>query len=185
MKIEPSTRRSSASQSKGFSMIEILVAILVLSVGLLGMAALMATSMRNAHSANQRTQATNLAYEIVDSIRADLSNAMWYHNTAYSDPAVACTTTNRTAYNYVATTPPHTHDVARWARDLCFTLPNGQGRVMVTEGTAQVAASGESYRTYQVVVQICWFDDRAATGTADCNNATAGPDTVIQVTSSL
>lgn len=168
----------------GFSMIELLIALLVLSIGLLGMAALMATSMRNAQSANYRTQAVNLAYEITDAIRANLVNAQRYHSTAFSNPATACTAATRPAGTYPAATSAHTLDLQRWQRDLCYQLPRGRGRVQVTAGTAVLGGTG-SFRTYTVDVDVCWDDDRTATGTSDCSNATAGTDTVIRVTSSL
>ncbi len=177
--------RVSKSRTRGFSMIEVLVAVLVLSVGLLGMAALMATSMRNAHSANQRTQATNLAYDIIDSMRTNLPNAMRYHLPAYSNAAALCPVgTNRTARAYPVATQPHAHDMNRWLQEVCYTLPNGQARVVVTR-TSVPMGTGRNWNTYQAVVDICWFDDRAAGGAADCSNATPGPDTVITVGSAL
>ncbi len=178
-------RSAPSRRSAGFSMIELLVALLVLSIGLLGVAALMATSMRNSQSANHRTQATNLAYEITDAIRANLINAGQYHSTAYTDPATACTLASRPAGTYDATTAPHTLDMTRWARDLCYQLPNGRGRVQVTASTPVVAATGQSYRTYSVDVDVCWSDDRSETAANDCNNATDGPDTVIRISSAL
>ncbi len=48
-------------RSRGFSLIEVLITILIFAVGLLGMAALQAVSMRSNQSANFRTQATALA----------------------------------------------------------------------------------------------------------------------------
>ncbi|MEP6634953.1 MAG: type IV pilus modification protein PilV [Luteimonas sp.] len=55
----------------GFSMIEILIALIVLAVGLLGFALLQTMNLRFAKSANQRTQATNLAYELLDMARSN------------------------------------------------------------------------------------------------------------------
>ncbi len=53
----------------GFSLIEVLVAVLVLSVGLLGIAALQTFSLKAGQAAYERSQATNLAYEISDQLR--------------------------------------------------------------------------------------------------------------------
>ena len=55
----------------GISLIEMLIALLVLSFGLLGMAGLQAYSLRNNTNAYYRSQATVLAYEIVDRMRAN------------------------------------------------------------------------------------------------------------------
>jgi type IV pilus assembly protein PilV len=170
----------------GFSLIEVMVAVLVLSVGLLGMAALMTTSLRNTHSANQRTQAVNLAQEIVDSIRANLPNAMRYDMADFTDAATVCPAgSSRPANTYSSATSPHALDLLRWSRDLCYSLPNGQGRISINTVSVPVAATGDNYNVYQVDVEVCWFDDRAEAGSADCDNGTVGPDTVITVSSSL
>lgn len=138
-------------------MIELLVALLVLSVGLLGVAALMATSLRNAQSANYRSQAMNLAYDITDVIRANLRNGNQYETAGFSDPAVACAAATRPAGTYPAATALHTLDLARWQRDLCYQLPNGMGRVQVIDRAPDPVAGA----TTVVVVDVCWFDDRA------------------------
>ncbi|MCG8325881.1 MAG: type IV pilus modification protein PilV [Thiotrichales bacterium] len=62
--------------SSGFSLMEVLIALLVLSVGLLGLAALQAVSLKANHSAYQRTQATFLAYDIMDRMRANRNQAI-------------------------------------------------------------------------------------------------------------
>lgn len=59
------------SRSDGFSLVEVLVALLVLSIGLLGLAALQVTGIKFNHQSYQRTQATVLAYEIADRMRAN------------------------------------------------------------------------------------------------------------------
>lgn len=57
-------------------MIEVLVTILVMSVGLLGLAALQGFSLQAGQSAYYRTQATNVAYEITDFARVNRSAAV-------------------------------------------------------------------------------------------------------------
>ena len=65
-------RRQSQS---GASLIEILVAVLVLSFGLLGMAAMQARAVKGNQSSMQRTQAVMLSYYILDAMRIDTNNA--------------------------------------------------------------------------------------------------------------
>lgn len=56
-------------RNKGFTLIEILVAILVLSIGLLGMASLQLLGMQSTQSAASRTQASILAYDLAERMR--------------------------------------------------------------------------------------------------------------------
>ncbi len=65
----------SLKQQAGFGLLEILVSVLVLSVGLLGLAGLHVAGMRSNHSAYYRTQATILSYEIIDRMRVNAENA--------------------------------------------------------------------------------------------------------------
>lgn len=60
-----------ATAQAGFSLIEVLVALLVLSIGLLGLAALQTTSLKYNTESYFRTQATYLVYDIIDRMRAN------------------------------------------------------------------------------------------------------------------
>jgi len=62
-------------KNTGFTLIEVLVALIVLSGGLLGLAALQASSLSNNQSAYNRSQATQLTYDIADRMRANVVNA--------------------------------------------------------------------------------------------------------------
>ena len=58
-------------QISGFTLIEVLVAVLILSIGFLGVAALQMNALKNNQSASQRSQATILAYFMMDEMRAN------------------------------------------------------------------------------------------------------------------
>lgn len=71
-------RRSSPgnrSQQRGVSMIEVLIAVLIMGIGLLGMAAMQTTALRNSQSALERSQAAMYAYSILDAMRANPDEA--------------------------------------------------------------------------------------------------------------
>ena len=55
----------------GFSLIEVLVTMVVLSIGLLGVAGMQASGLRNNHAVYTKTQATNLAMDMAERIRAN------------------------------------------------------------------------------------------------------------------
>lgn len=58
-------------RQRGFSLLEVLIAVVVLSVGLLGMAGLQANALRNTQSSLQRTQVSMLNHLIFDAMRAN------------------------------------------------------------------------------------------------------------------
>ncbi|WP_349984785.1 type IV pilus modification protein PilV [Stenotrophomonas sp. WHRI 8082] len=75
--------RSPRRQS-GFSLLEVLIAVLVLGFGLLGFALLQTMNVRFVQSANYRTQATNLAYDLTEQMRANRYQAAWYANASFT-----------------------------------------------------------------------------------------------------
>jgi type IV pilus assembly protein PilV len=60
---------------RGVGLIEVLIAVLILGVGLLGIAAMQATSLRNSQSAMERSQAVMQTYAILDAMRANVEVA--------------------------------------------------------------------------------------------------------------
>src|SRR5690242_3246099 len=60
---------------KGVGLIEVMIAVLILSIGFLGIAALQAVSLSTNNSAMARSLATVDSYSILDIMRADFSNA--------------------------------------------------------------------------------------------------------------
>ncbi len=65
----------------GFTLLEVLIALLVFSFGLLGMAGLLAVSVQTNHSAYLRTQATFLAQGMADRMRAN-NLGLWNNGSA-------------------------------------------------------------------------------------------------------
>lgn len=79
--------------SRGFSLIEVLVTIVVLSGGMLGIAALYVESLKSGHTALSRTKAINLAADMADRIRANRAGEQFYAvnaATAGATPAAYC-----------------------------------------------------------------------------------------------
>jgi type IV pilus assembly protein PilV len=71
------------NKNTGFTLIEVLIAMLVLGVGLLGLAGLQASSLRNTQSAYNRSLATEVAYDLADRMRANITEARNYGTSAY------------------------------------------------------------------------------------------------------
>ena len=78
---DPRMRTGSINRQAGASLIEVLVAVLVLSIGFLGIAALQALSLSTNNSAMARSMATIHSYSILDAMRADAASAK---GTAYN-----------------------------------------------------------------------------------------------------
>ena len=79
-------------KSAGFSVIEVLVALIVISIGLLGLANLQLAGLRQAHSAMLHTQATTLAHDVIDRMRGNYPGfSLGAYDTAFTavppDPA--------------------------------------------------------------------------------------------------
>ena len=64
------------SRQQGVSLLEIMISVLVLSIGILGMATLQLQSRKSSQSALTRTEVTQYAYMITDMMRANRSAAL-------------------------------------------------------------------------------------------------------------
>ncbi len=79
MKNHASGRTYSLARGQdGFTLLEVMIAVLIMAVGLLGFALLQTMSVRFTQSANHRTKATNLAYDILDQMRSNRLLAAQY-----------------------------------------------------------------------------------------------------------
>lgn len=75
---------NSRRRQRGVGLIEVMVAVLVLAIGLLGIAALQAVTLRNTGSSASRTQAAIQIYSMMDIIRADRANLATYNTNIYT-----------------------------------------------------------------------------------------------------
>lgn len=74
-RVSAMSKEFAAARNRGFSLIEVLIAVLVLAIGLLGLAALQATALRNNQSALERSQGVMNTYTILDAMRANVGPA--------------------------------------------------------------------------------------------------------------
>ncbi len=164
------TNMTHPRRTKGFSLLEVLIALIVLSLGLLGLAGLQAYAMRNNQSANYRTQATNLAYQMSDLIRsyrgASGSVADGRNNPNIQSLIAGWDTADfKGAVANCSATSTDSICLSRraWETALTTQLPNGRARIAFTDvSSSSLDGSGV------VVIEICWTDDRTQ---ADAGNA--------------
>ena len=133
------------SRQSGFTMVEVLVALVVLAIGLLGIAALFLNSLQAGRTAIYRTEAIELAADLADRIRMNRT-AQAAYDSAFADVEVAapaCATTGGCTDAELAAT-----DLSTWKAAIAERLPSGAGQVVVT----LPAAAGEP-TSYVVTVQ--------------------------------
>ena len=138
----------------GFTLVEALVALVVLSIGLLGVAALQFTSLKTNHGSATRTQAVYLAYDIIDRMRANPAAA----NSNGYDIALGVTPTAGTVAG---------DDLVAWKKNITNSLPAGS--TTAADGSVKLDPG-----TNLVTVRIVWDDSHANVS----GNGAATPDVV-------
>ncbi|HSH29207.1 MAG TPA: type IV pilus modification protein PilV [Thiohalobacter sp.] len=153
----PSARRFRRPQH-GFTLIELLIAVVVLSIGLLGLAALQAQALRNNQSAYHRTQATILAYDMIDRARANrqgFDNGNYHLPTATETPA--CLAAGCNAAQMAG------NDMFEWAALVNSHLPGGEGVICrddtPNDGTDAANPACDDVVTANHVIKLWWDDD--------------------------
>lgn len=111
---------------RGFSLLEVLIALLIFSLGLLGMAGLMVVSVKTNQSAYMRTQASFLAQSMSDRLRANLGQIPSYNGT-YSEATAGADPCANGAVCQPASLVAR--DRALWSRQLADSLPNAQATI--------------------------------------------------------
>lgn len=173
------TAPSRPTRRNGFTLLEVLIALLVMSIGLLGIGKLVMLSARANDSAYIRTQATALAYSILDDMRANRAAAFAgnYNDLMGVNPGtVACSPCNgaQQAQNDLAQWQGNVASPGVLAQGIAGEIPAGQGSV--TTATVLDPVTGASVTTATVVVQ--WNDAVAQQSLADAIGAAAPGNTV-------
>ena len=119
------------NKQQGFTLLEVLIALLVLSIGLLGLAALQTTGLRSNEMASMRTSSTMLAYDISDRMRANpqgtIDSDYVIGTGAVSGTPPDCTSSDCT------TAQMATFDLSQWKTAIAQ-LPGGLGEITQTAG---------------------------------------------------
>lgn len=120
-------------KQSGFGLTEILVTVVLLAIGLLGLASLQGVSLNRNNDSYYRQQAVMLAYDIADRMRANMAgarnptnnNATSYHMSSTSIPSAVSCSTNCTSAQLA------NNDIADWATSVANRLPGGSAIVCI------------------------------------------------------
>lgn len=165
MKIMTSDKTNGSSRTQGFTLVEVLVSLVILSIGLLGIAKLMLFSSHSNDSAYLRSQATDLAYEMLDYMRANSVQAGTNGTPQYAYNTPGTTLATNPGFTCVTAAPCANlaaYDVYQWKLRLdassgfvpAGALPNGRGSV-----AALTDANGQT----TVTIIVSWDDSVAET----------------------
>jgi type IV pilus assembly protein PilV len=130
------------NRARGFSIVEALVALIVLSVGMLGIAGLYVVTLRSSGSAISRMQAVNLASDLADRIRANRTA-----ETEYETPDVVTTAICVGEDKDCTPAQMAANDMYLWRRQIDATLPGDP------TGTVDVDAD-TTPTTY--IIKVSW-----------------------------
>lgn len=145
------------AEQSGFSLVEVLVALLILTVGLLGLAGLQGRGLRDSHSALVRSRAVQCAEDILDRMRANRPNFAAY-SIDIGDPGPDEwedrdeLTDALSGYAGIVRT-----DLVEWKFNLARSLPEGDGSVAVNGNVTTVVvqwSESDEAQTVTVVTRL-------------------------------
>lgn len=149
-------------KQQGFSLIEALVAFLILSVGMLGIASLQTMSLKSGHSAAMRTVAVMKVEEILESMRSN-PTALLNYAAGTGDMGIdnGC---SQTLAAPAACTPAQMaqDELFRWKNSLIEALPNNAA----TTASVIITPAVPPQILSLVVVTVNWNERNLDTGTA-------------------
>ncbi len=167
-----------AKLDAGFTLIEVLVALVILSIGLLGTAGLQLASLRESKNTLLASQAAALAYSLADMMRA---NAAAVNTGGYDfnpetdtppDPASLPDCSSSCSPSDIAS-----FDLNQWYRQVAHSLPSGNARI-----TCEAAESGDACPASGAVrtITVFWNPNRTAAAAQkdfSCGKNNAGKGT--------
>ncbi len=144
------------AQARGFTLLEVMIALVIFSVGLLGLAGLQSRSLQSNTTAQFRTMAVIEAYDMADRIRA---NPAGVANGNYDNLDTSTPTASSTCLT-AACTPQEIAelDYFEWVTNLQSLLPSGYGTV-----TGNGAGS-------QFTITVMWDEERTGANGTACGN---------------
>jgi type IV pilus assembly protein PilV len=142
-------------RQSGFSLFEILVAMIVIAIGVLGIAGLQASALRYSKASEMRYTAVQLTNELIERLRSNHAGAINGDFTSLG--ALAATTCNRQTAPPAPGTSPPSDQIKTWRNAVACSLPSGVGQAVITPATAEAGLAN-------IVVTIQWDESRLRGG---------------------
>ena len=146
------------SRYRGDTMIEVLVTVLILAVGVLGVAAMQVTTYQNLNVSHSASIAAIVAEDFSERMRANGTEALADTYNHSADPGAAYTDCNA---NVCSTSQLAGYDIGTWWEALGANLPSGRGQVARNAGT----------NTFTLTVR--WDEDRSGSTGTNCPRLSA------------
>lgn len=147
--------------SSGFTLLEVMIALLVLSMGLAGIASLLTTGMRSTSTANLRSIAITHSQSGAEMMRANLEayQDAWYvgdNTTGEPSGQSTCGGTNGCSGEEQAN-----NDYVAWRAKITETMPDGRGYICVDSSPDDGQPGGLGCDNIgNTVIKIFWRDAR-------------------------
>lgn len=171
-------RRPGPSRQAGAGLLEVMIAVLIMGIGLLGIAAMQATALRNGQSSLERSQVVIQSYSILDVMRANRTDAIaGYYDTPGSSPLCAASAPDSDQPTGQQTAQA---EVNGWLASLKRTV--GTAGDSSTCGQIKCVANAISGGTCTVTVQ---WDDSRGTANAGGDNSEGGTQRQVVTVSAL
>jgi len=139
----------------GFTLVEVMVALVIFAISMLGLAGLQAAALRDNHIANQNTIATQLAEDMAERIRANPPGV----SSGFYDAISAQPGSEPDCYNNTCTPAEIAQaDAFQWFTTIQDTLPAGTGTV-INNGI-------------RFTVTVMWDRERTGTNGTSCSDLT-------------
>ncbi len=132
-------KKQAPRQQKGVGMMEVLIALLVLSIGILGLATLQSIGLKYNHQSYQRTQAILQVYDMADRIRANSPGKATAYDSLTSTPGLTTPGTNCTGFGVTCTSVARAnYDIDSWGISLEANLGTGATGSVARQGTTPI-----------------------------------------------
>lgn len=141
---------------QGFSLLEVLITLVVVSIGLLGVAGLQISAIKLADVAETRTRGAIYIDDILSRIRANKANALAYDTNGFGNVTLDATLAKK--------------DVNAWRDEIKKRLTAGQGSIKIVRvggdcgGAVGPSAIVDHCSAFEAAITIRWDESRARGG---------------------